>query len=231
LEQRALHDMGKGSPNATKLALANQMVRTPLSVFNCPTRRVPGLYPNPWSGTFTGYNVAPNSANDNVITRGDYAACVGNNAFAVFQKGPTSLAGNTTYGWVDVSTPPNELTGVSYRHSETKIREVIDGLSQTIYAGEKYLNPDNYRTGMDGADNESTYCGFDNDHSRFTEAAPLRDRSGLTIYDYFGSAHAGTCNFVFCDGSVHAIAYTVDDVTFSHLGSRKDRVPVDRSKW
>ncbi|MCC6126964.1 MAG: DUF1559 domain-containing protein [Pirellulales bacterium] len=231
LEQRALHDLGKGAASAVKLTLANKLVRTPLAVFNCPTRRAPGLYPNPWSGTFTGYNVAPNNANDNIVARGDYAVCVGHVVFGVYQKGPTTLAGNTTYGWVDISTPPDELTGVTFRHSAIKVREVIDGTSQTIYAGEKYLNSDQYRTGWDGADNESTFAGFDNDGSRFVETPPQRDRPGLTLYNEYGSAHSSTCNFVFCDGSVHAIAYTVDTSTFRNLGNRKDRTPVDKSKW
>jgi prepilin-type N-terminal cleavage/methylation domain-containing protein len=39
IEQRQLHDLGKGQGTAAKRAGARQVCRTPLSVMNCPTRR------------------------------------------------------------------------------------------------------------------------------------------------------------------------------------------------
>lgn len=232
LEQRSLHDLGKNDTPAIKATAANQMARTPLGVFNCPTRRPPMLFPKPWDGTFVAYNADQNSANDNFVTRGDYAACSGD-AVSPFQlAGPGSFDDGLTYPWPDTlsETSPYRCTGVTFVRSEIKIREVIDGTSQTIYAGEKYLNSDHYRTGADGSDNESTYCGYDNDNARSAAFAPLRDQRGYYVYDYFGSAHAATCNFVFCDGSVHSIAYTIDDITFQYLGNREDRTPVDKTK-
>jgi prepilin-type N-terminal cleavage/methylation domain-containing protein/prepilin-type processing-associated H-X9-DG protein len=230
LEQRGLHDLTKGLTGTQKMDLATKMAGTPLSVYNCPSRRASIMYPNTWNGTDVAVNASPIASGATAIARGDYAACAGHYVFPIYQRGPSSLAATSTYGYVNISTPPNELTGVSYRHSQTKIREVVDGTSQTIYAGEKYLNPDDYYTGDDGADNESLYSGFNNDQSRFSEASPLRDRAGVTIYNYFGSPHPTTCNFVFCDGSVHAISYAVEAATFKNLGNRKDRVPIDNSK-
>ncbi len=191
------------------------------------------LYPKPWDGTFVAYNAAANSANDNVVTRGDYAVCSGD-AEGPFQlAGPGSLAEGKTFPWPDTysENSPYRCTGVTFVRSEIKIREIIDGTSQTLYAGEKYLNSDHYFTGMDGSDNESTYCGYDNDNARSAAFAPMRDRHGYYVYDYFGGAHATICNFVFCDGSVHGIAFTVDEATFRHLGNREDRVPIDKSLW
>jgi prepilin-type N-terminal cleavage/methylation domain-containing protein/prepilin-type processing-associated H-X9-DG protein len=232
LEQLGLHNLGKGADTATKRDLARQLARTPLMVFNCPTRRASMVSPNPFRGSpFIAINAADNPANDNVLARGDYAACSTSVVGVWMGAGPDSVAAASTYPWPNSDPKVSLLYGVTFAHSAIKIREVIDGLSQTIFAGEKYLCPDQYHTGMDGGDNESTFCGWDNDNCRATFAAPLRDRPGSYPGDYFGSAHASTCNFVFCDGSVHAISFTIDDYTFIRLGNRCDREVIDTSKW
>jgi prepilin-type processing-associated H-X9-DG protein len=229
LEQLGLHNLGKGSAN--KMDLARQLTRTPLGVFNCSTRRPPMVYPNPYRGTFIAINATDNAASDNVVARSDYAACSSGLNIGMGWPGPDSIAAAGTFSWPDSDPLVSGLNGVTFTHSEMKIREVVDGLSQTIYAGEKYLCPDQYHTGSDPADNESTFCGWDNDNCRTSAVAPQRDRPSYGVYDYFGSAHSSICNFVFCDGSVHAISFTIDDITFSHLGDRRDREVVDSSKW
>ena len=210
------------------MASANQLVRTPLGIYNCPTRRTTRLYPNPYSGTFVAVNAAPNKANDNVVARGDYAVSSG--TFMYNLGGPASMADAATYAWPDPDKNPL-IAGVSFFRSEIKVVEVVDGLNQTIYAGEKYVNPDHNSTGLDGTDNENPFMGYDDDSVRISAVASLRDRRGVGPNLYFGSAHSSTCNFVFCDGSVHAIAFAIDEDTFSHLGNRRNRVPVDSSKW
>jgi len=43
----------------------------------------------------------------------------------------------------------------------------------------------------------------------------------------FGSPHSGGSIFVFCDGSVRTIQYTIDPLTFGYLGNRRDAATVD----
>ena len=54
-------------------------------------------------------------------------------------------------------------TGVSYYRSQVPIRWVKDGLSYTYLVGEKFLYSDQYGSGLDGADNEFLFTGWDND--------------------------------------------------------------------
>ena len=76
-------------------------------------------------------------------------------------------------------------TGISYLRSRVKISDITDGTSNTYLLGEKYLSPDYYLNGMDGADNESMYCGYDNDNHRTTyydgthpDHQPMQDMPG-----------------------------------------------------
>ena len=59
------------------------------------------------------------------------------------------------------------FTGVSGERSEVKAAQIFDGLSNTMFAGEKYLCPDCYYTGSDGSDNDTALEGFDWDVNRW----------------------------------------------------------------
>ena len=91
---------------------------------------------------------------------------------------PLGAAGN---GW------GGPLNGVNYQRSEIKLASITDGVSNTIYCGERYLGPDWYQTGLDIADNESMYQGFENDTDRSTYSPPMRDTKGYSDSLCFGS--------------------------------------------
>ena len=94
--------------------------------------------------------------------------------------------------------------------------------------GEKYLNPDNYTTGVAWGDNENLYVGYDDDMYRSTNLGhgALADQAGLSSHCSFGSAHPGGFHMVFCDGSVHTISYIIDPEIHRRLGNREDGLSV-----
>lgn len=220
-EQSALHDIGIGQPMATKKTVNMQVAATPLPYANCPSRRPSKAYPNDWDASHTvGYNCSPTPQ----IARSDYAANAGT-AGVPHGAGASDLASG-----LNVTGP--DRNGTAFERSEISLKDITDGTTNTIMYGEKYLNPDHYRTGKDGADNESMYTGNNNDNYRSAGQGypPYRDRNGVAYNEHFGSAHAGGINFALCDGSVRMISYTVDLTTYDRLGNRRDGLVVDFSK-
>ena len=91
----------------------------------------------------------------------------------------------------------NNYTGVIFPCSKYKLTDIVDGTSNTYFAGEKYLTVDNYTNGLDWGDDQGWDAGFDSDdNTRFTYYAasdpngsytPHRDRSGLSLNYAFGT--------------------------------------------
>jgi prepilin-type processing-associated H-X9-DG protein len=50
----------------------------------------------------------------------------------------------------------------------------------------------------------------------------MQDQSGFADATLFGSPHSGGCQFVFCDGSVHLVNYSIDGATHERLARRND---------
>lgn len=230
-----LHDRGKGETAAQKQQAAYDLIRSPLPFGNCPSRRRPMLF------DVGGHQPKNCSTAPGMAAKGDYAICTGDQSQGPgktqpneWNGGPSSLAdGDGGYKWPpalnDTSNGP-AYSGISFMRSEIRPSEVRDGPQNTILLGEKYLEPDCYFE-LRAADNETMYSGFDNDNGRTTAAVPIQDQPGFYHTQYFGSIHAQSCNFVFCDGHSKAIAYAVDPTVFKWLGHRADDQAIDHTKY
>ncbi len=108
---------------------------------------------------------------------------------------------------------------------------VLDGLSTTLLAGEKSVNPDHYATGGSIGDNETMYVGVNAENIRAANSGTpaLQDRRGGDFHNAFGSAHAGQFATVRCDGSVHMLSYDIDATTYGRLANRRDGQAIDTS--
>jgi prepilin-type N-terminal cleavage/methylation domain-containing protein len=133
-------------------------------------------------------------------------------------------------------------TGVIYYRSKLKLAQIEDGSSNTYLVGEKWMPSNGYDGTADEkdakfttGDNQSMYTGYEWDNQRvawnpdgttdkelFQPERDDADDAGRGIERRFGSAHPATFTMVYCDGSVHSIAYEIDALTHRALASRLD---------
>jgi prepilin-type N-terminal cleavage/methylation domain-containing protein/prepilin-type processing-associated H-X9-DG protein len=217
IEQSSAYGLPSQPSGALSAAATIHMCGTPISTLNCPSRRDGGPYVNhgnyAYLGNFPGVITPP------FLARCDYAACSGNQDQNETDAGPTSLAlgDSPTYPWTSASN----FNGVVFLRSEIRVDDIINGTTNVFMAGEKYLDPENYFNGVDAADNETMYCGFDNDTNRVTFNPPLRDKIGYVDTKIFGSLHPNGVNMIMCDGSVRVVEYNISPTVYKAMGARK----------
>jgi type II secretory pathway pseudopilin PulG len=237
LEQEPLYSLQAGRTSGTtptRAAAGAQLVSTPLSVFQCPSRRPVQNYPH-WR-TSQGYFTASGTP---AVAKSDYAANGGDRNFYPSAAGlwsshchnadcgPASMPSDaelTTFVEAVNMNPARQPTGVVFVMSAVAPAAVRDGLSNTLLAGEKSLNPDHYMTFQSAGDNETMYVGVNAETVRAANAGTpaLQDRRGVDFHNAFGSAHAGQFVTVRCDGSVHMLSYDIDATTYGRLANRRD---------
>jgi prepilin-type N-terminal cleavage/methylation domain-containing protein/prepilin-type processing-associated H-X9-DG protein len=224
LEEKALRQLGRGKTEAEKKVTNREVLRTPLPAFTCVTRRRLDIF-----RLKAGYEPLNSEPTDSVA-RGDYCANAGDQANNEDGGGPTSLNDGLTKNWTSQdNNAAKNWTGIIFRRSKIKIRQISDGLSKTYLVGEKYLNTDDYETGNDAADNEFLYVGYDNDMYKTSAKEPAADgtivdanNKPVADSNRWGAAHLGGFQMVFCDGSVHTLPYDIDMDTHKNLGNRRD---------
>ena len=191
-------------------------VKTPVTTFICPAR------PRGGANIWVDPTVTPD-ANGGYYTGpcGDYAVNVGNGTPIV--KGNVATMDNGTNG------DPNYKQG-AFVQGNLKLRfeDITDGLSNTLFMGEKYLA--NNELGQCAADDDcSIYDSFDPQiNQRVTSATwplygnpnvPPADGSGSGL---FGGPHVGITMFVMGDGRVVAIQNSLSGSVLSALSCRND---------
>ncbi|MBN2577374.1 MAG: DUF1559 domain-containing protein [Pirellulales bacterium] len=242
MEMKQLHDLGRSSTSnpmtdPVKRQQGKMRAETPVNVFCCPTRRPPSSYP--WRAASNPVNINPCTT----MGKSDYAANAGNFPNGCCIYGPDSYNAAATYNWgSQPGYDSKKYHGIVFLRNRIKEKDITDGMSNTYFCGEKYLDPNQYQTGFTCGDDNGWDEGFDYDNYRFTSAEnpyqsdgsfdngndaryfqPMRDRIGVDYFFNFGSAHAGIFNMAMCDGSVHSIKYDIELELHQRLGWRNDK--------
>src|SRR6185437_9575097 len=143
-------------------------------------------------------------------------------------------------GTLETTAHPGDNTGVFLRNSRFRIADVTDGLSNTIFAGER--NTRHANATWTGAvprglvlanqappptgpvDNAETAQALVLAHGNRTHVpsadAPIWDA------DTFYSNHTNGANFLFGDGSVHFLPKGINGITYENMCNRSDGVPL-----
>jgi prepilin-type N-terminal cleavage/methylation domain-containing protein/prepilin-type processing-associated H-X9-DG protein len=208
----------------------NALARTTtLKVFFCPTRRSPMTSPASENG------VSGQDGNGNLESAcGDYACCDGdgNNRNTADANGAmiSPVVVNPNVG--DDNPYPARI--LSFR-SRTTFASITDGLSTTLLVGEKHVRHGELGLANDGDDAYYSGYGYTTaqrsagwyvDGSGVRQNKPLMKPDDAASTIRFGSWHPGVCQFVFCDGSVHALPVNIDIELLRRLAVRNDRQPV-----
>ncbi|QDT99980.1 DUF1559 domain-containing protein [Gimesia aquarii] len=131
---------------------------------------------------------------------------------------------------VNLDDTPLQSRGVFYRNSSTRVRDIADGLSNTLALGERTNGPlptsnpsagghSAFENAWSAAVREITDYADDHGHMVLfeTQFRPNQidgDDKGLS------APHEGICHFVLCDGSVRAISENIDASIYNGLGTR-----------
>jgi prepilin-type N-terminal cleavage/methylation domain-containing protein len=141
---------------------------------------------------------------------GDYACCTG-------------TTGYDTFSFV-TGAPPNGAFQLGAQGQGVQFVQITDGASNTILIGDK-----NVKAGTFGQANND--CSIYNGENISCSSRALGPNYPLsnTVNDAgwkFGSWHLGVCQFVFADGSVHAISTSVAPATLGLLAQINDGQPI-----
>ena len=217
IEHQNLRDIGKGLPTKDKeLQLGLQLATTPVTFFNCPSRRdaIARKFNNydPWINAWT--------SRLGKTARGDYVFNGGSGPDGARYGPPSYEAGDGDYAWDTSTSPANN--GVCFQRSILSLRRIEDGTSKTYLGGEKYLMPGHYESGESWGDDASYYTGVDHDNLRWAGDLPARDQQGLHAPMIYGSAHPAGFQMVMVDGSVSSISFGVERLVHRAGANRRD---------
>ena len=170
-----------------------------LPVYICPTNSM-GLTHSPVRAGASTADDPPQDIGGHA--RNDYKGCLG--------TGGGSVTG--MFGKIKDTLLP------------TRIRDVLDGTSNTVAIGEGYTE---FMRAINGsthpnAHDFSVWVGTNNQHQNVVAETRVGNVINGTRDDSFASQHVGGAQFCFGDGSVRFISENVDMVTFGNLGDKAD---------
>jgi len=217
----------------TYYAQPNAVVRTtPVKIYFCPSRRQPP--------SVSKKGVDGTGGNDLPGSDSDYAGCGGDRVgYGGELDGNNGAAAPTPANGAMIIATSTEAGGIVTKwYGQLRFASISDGTSNTFLIGEKHV-PQKWLNGDEG--DASIYDG--NWKRTLGRVAGDGESAPGYVYDLgqgpfdvaggpdryqriFGSYHTGVCQFVFCDGSVHALSNSTPATTLRLLAVRNDGKPV-----
>lgn len=162
----------------------------------------------------------------NKCVRNGYAANAGTR-FVVAALGADQLETTTAHINEFLRTRPN-TDGTVWHATRIGPREVTDGLSQTLWAAEKWTGMQAFNSGFD----QPPWVGGSLDVHRFAADPPIPDwidgrEKGFNPRLRFGGRHVGGAHAVMVDGSTRVIGWDIEPQVFKQLGSRASSETLD----
>ncbi|MFT5301054.1 MAG: prepilin-type N-terminal cleavage/methylation domain-containing protein [Mariniblastus sp.] len=207
---------------------ADDIIARPLSVYLCPSRRS------------IGDATAPTESKELLVTSpcgcggwvtvdvvggatGDFAGNHGD-----LSPGSIGAASDYYYGGngtgVIISSQAKESADGSLAWLDrVNMASLSDGTSNTALAGELHVTPDRlnvipYNGPIYNGEDLAAFTRVGGPGVPILSSAQSPNSSVLG----YGSWHPGVCNFVFADGSSHAISNAIDTVSLGQICNRKD---------
>jgi prepilin-type N-terminal cleavage/methylation domain-containing protein/prepilin-type processing-associated H-X9-DG protein len=178
-----------------------------------------------WSGGATGGGILAgvNTYMCPARNRNPFAATGGNSPS---HNGPyTDYAITVRYdSW---SGPNSPLTG-SGGYKRTSLANVtnLNGTSNTIFVGEKSIDPNMYNNQNSSGWDENIFSGAYGGTCR-SDVILVRDFSGNGgNNNFWGSAHTAGAQFAFCDGSVRMMNFNTTNAVMDRIQNYKNNQPI-----
>ena len=203
-----------------------------VSAYYCPSRRSP---PKLSIMGDTPIDRDPTEAANLPGGLGDYAAVGGDGRPAWDYAAPGERAPNGSFVHAGPFAPngnPNEqncnfanrLKANVIIQYLVRLRNITDGLSKTLFVGEKHVHEEGFGRGDYGDssvyNSDEAYVFLRYLGPNYALAASPQEKKGAWNYTTFGSYHPQVCNFVLGDGSVRPISNSIDTINAGYLASR-----------
>jgi hypothetical protein len=222
LELASLYELAHSHRSATERdANTVKLVTTEIPVYQCPSKSAPlTITQADYSMYYTNLKNPPR-----LIAGGHYAANHGTYFAKSLRNGESLGPENFSPEAIAEFDWPkkDECDGVCYNHLKFQATEIANGLSNTIWAGEKHIAPPILNENDPGGHDQSFLSGDCRDNRRLCFNPPRSDsRTDGKIFD-FGSSHPTMMFALFLDGSTQPISFEVEQEVFRSHGHRLKR--------
>jgi hypothetical protein len=188
-----------------------------VGVFYCPTRRTPPMLSTQYEVSSTGLpdtQQYPGSLGDYAANGGQFAGAIVDNPLC-----------NGVMCQADSVLNKDQVVETK---SKTRLRDIIDGTSNTFLVGEKHVPRSKYGQGGPSWGDGSIYNGdFPRNYNRIAGLPKFNLGQGPDDLDgpwhcKFGSDHPGICQLAFSDGHVAALKNSTSMPVLNVLAVRND---------